>query len=248
MRLSVGSDTIVPGRDDGTPDDTWDVERLTDYATEHLEEAILMGRRAAVAFHRAGRALRLIREKEKRGHNWMAWQKQNGLKKTTVNDAIRFFVKQPDEQAVAGLGITDALARYGIRPRPEAGNTSRKSARPGDASGTSYRRRQYSEDKPEENEEPEEGAGKPDENEEGQPAGGKCGGRVPTREVDTRRDESRQKALTPWYHLAAGESSIEKAEEMLDVYEITPKTRSVMGRHLERIDVLVQAIRETVGE
>jgi hypothetical protein len=172
MGQSVGADTIVPGRDDGTPDDTWDVGRLTAYAIKHLNEADLFGRGAAVAFHRAGRVLRLVREKEKAGHNWMAWQEENGMKKTTVNDAIRLFEKQPDERAVLGLGITDALDRYGIRPRQEAGNTSSKPARPGNASVTPYRGRQYTKDAREENEEPDDGAGEPDENAVGQPAGG----------------------------------------------------------------------------
>jgi hypothetical protein len=47
----------------------------------------------------------------------MAWQKQHGVSKTTVNYAIRLVEAEPDEDAVARMSIKEALDHYGIRRR-----------------------------------------------------------------------------------------------------------------------------------
>ncbi len=69
---------------------------------------------SAVTLFRAGAALSVLRTKLKEsGHGQWAWHlKTYGLKRTTVNDAIRLFENAKTEEALADMGITEAKKRF----------------------------------------------------------------------------------------------------------------------------------------
>ena len=115
----VGSEAVPLG--DATPDSTWDEDRLALYFKGELanseqadEQAILQAQKSAVHLFRAGHALFLARDLCKhKGHGmWTSFKHQHDMKDTTANDAIRLYVNAKTEDALLGLGITEAKVKY----------------------------------------------------------------------------------------------------------------------------------------
>ena len=123
------------------PDPSWTLDRLAVYAKDevsnsfHAEhQAILQAHKSAVHLFRAGHALALAREKckgEQHG-DWKKFKKKHGLADTTANDAIRLYENAKTEDALAGLGITQAKEKFGIaRPKkPKKGASPSPRPRP----------------------------------------------------------------------------------------------------------------------
>jgi hypothetical protein len=121
----VGNEA-VPQRD-ARPDPSWDLPALVVYAkgelanAQHAEtESILQAHKSAVHLFWAGCALWFARDKCKiqgRGR-WTAFKAQHGLADTTANDAIRLYEHAKTEEALIGLGITEAKKRY-VYPEPD---------------------------------------------------------------------------------------------------------------------------------
>ncbi len=117
----VGNEAVPLG--DARPDASWDEERLALYAKGELansqeaeRQAILQSRKSAVHLFRAGHALTLARAKCK-GEQHGEWQKfkdKHGLANTTANDAIRLYERAKTEEALIGLGITEAKMKFGL--------------------------------------------------------------------------------------------------------------------------------------
>lgn len=112
--LTVIGDEIVPMT---TPDATWDMESLTAYAKRELSESILLAKRSTVHLFRAGHALSVVREKLKPEKEWVKWQQDNSLPRSTVNDAIRLFERAGSEEAVEGLPVMAAYDKFDIPKR-----------------------------------------------------------------------------------------------------------------------------------
>ena len=117
----VGNETVSLG--DVRPDLSWTLERLAVYAkdevsnSDHAEQqAILQANKSAIHLFRAGHALALARDKckgEQHGE-WTKFKKKHRLAGTTANDAIRLYENAKTEDALAGLGITEAKTKFGI--------------------------------------------------------------------------------------------------------------------------------------
>jgi hypothetical protein len=104
---------------DSTPDSTWTLPRLADFAKSQFCESILQAHKSAVALFRAGCALSLARSELKNVHGeWKTWKRAHCLRDTTVNDAIRLYENAKTEEALAGLGITEAKKKF-VYPSPK---------------------------------------------------------------------------------------------------------------------------------
>ncbi len=120
---------------DETPNTAWDVERLTSFAKQKLDQssiannqAILHAHKSAVDLFRAGCALFFLRSKckqEAKGE-WTKWLQSHGLAATTVNDAIRLYENAKTEDALASLGITEAKAKF-VYPTKDTHDRSQSS-------------------------------------------------------------------------------------------------------------------------
>ena len=127
MGFQVTGNEIV--RTDGKPDESWDLDRLTTYLKRELansqkaeEESLLQSHKSAIHLFKAGRALAIAREKCKadgRGA-WVKWQEDQKLARTTVYDAIRLYEEAETEDALVGLGITEAKKKF-VYPEKEEG-------------------------------------------------------------------------------------------------------------------------------
>jgi hypothetical protein len=145
----------IPPVDD-RPDPSWSLDRLASFAKDEVtcsfhaeQEAILQAHKSAVHLFRAGHALALARAKckgEQHG-NWKKFKKKHTIADTTANDAIRLFENAKTEDALVGLGITEAKVKFGVtRPRngktppppkspPNAGAGPGADSQPGNAEG-----------------------------------------------------------------------------------------------------------------
>ena len=112
--------------DETQPDASWSLDRLGEFATEEVnnsffagEVAIFQAHKSAVYLFRAGHALFLAREKckgEKHG-DWTKFKKKYSFADTSVNDAIRLYEHAKIEDALVGLGITEAKKRFVYPPK-----------------------------------------------------------------------------------------------------------------------------------
>lgn len=112
--------------DETQPDSSWSLDRLSEFATEEVNNsffaekaAILQAHKSAVYLFRAGHALFLAREKckgEKHG-DWTKFKKKYSIADTTANDAIRLYENAKTEDALAGLGITEAKKKFVYPPK-----------------------------------------------------------------------------------------------------------------------------------
>ena len=107
--------------EDAIPDQSWTLSRLLTYAKERIassksaeKESILQANKSAVELFRAGAALSVACAKCKElGHGeWAKWKAENDLAHTTVNDAIRLYKSAKTEEALNGLGITEAKEKF----------------------------------------------------------------------------------------------------------------------------------------
>lgn len=120
---------------DTRPDEGWEPERLAAYAKGELatsvlaeQEAILQCHKSAVHLFRAGHAYSLLRVKCKKKHGeWTTFKRQHSLKTTTVNDAIRLYEGAKTEDALLGLGITEAKDKFVYPAKGKVGEDERQS-------------------------------------------------------------------------------------------------------------------------
>jgi hypothetical protein len=148
----------IPDEQEGTPpgdsrpDPSWSLDRLASYAKDEVtcsfnaeQEAILQAHKSAVHLFRAGHALALARAKckgEQHG-DWKKFKKKHGLADTTANDAIRLYEIAKTEDALFGLGITEAKVKFGIAgpkkkkssPNPKPASGDGPALRPGHEEG-----------------------------------------------------------------------------------------------------------------
>ena len=108
------------------PDETWDLERLGNYAATGLSEArrlqkesIQLGCRSTVQIFRSGHALSIARRKVPWG-DWGRWLKEHDLKRTTAWEAIELYQRAGSEEAIANLTPSQAKKRYGIGRPPRS--------------------------------------------------------------------------------------------------------------------------------
>ena len=108
------------------PDESWDLERLGNYAATGLSEAsrlqkesIQLGRRSTVQIFRSGHALSIARRKVPWG-DWGRWLKEHDLKRTTAWEAIELYQRAGSEEAIANLTPSQAKKRYGIGRPPRS--------------------------------------------------------------------------------------------------------------------------------
>ena len=125
-------DNTLPGDEDADstaesrPDSSWSLDRLGEFATEEVnnslfaqEAAVFQAHKSAVYLFRAGHALFLAREKckaEKHG-DWTKFKQKYTLADTSVNDAIRLYENAKIEDALVGLGITEAKKKFVYPPK-----------------------------------------------------------------------------------------------------------------------------------
>lgn len=111
--IAVVGDEAVPVKN-GTPDDTWSLNQLAVYASGQITESVLQSHKSAIALFRAGRALAFARTRCKaQGHGvWADWKRRHGLADTTANDAIRLYEGAGTEEALTGMGITEAKQQF----------------------------------------------------------------------------------------------------------------------------------------
>lgn len=122
------------------PDSSWTLDKLGAFASGEVssaffakEAAILQATKSAVHLHRAGHALSLARDKCKgEGHgDWANFKRKHGFASTTVNDAIRLYDKAETEDAVVGLGITEAKKKFVYPPKMAVTGTANPVKKPG---------------------------------------------------------------------------------------------------------------------
>jgi hypothetical protein len=111
---------------ESVPDESWDLERLGNYAATGLSEAsrlqkesIQLGRRSTVQIFRSGHALSIARRKVPWG-DWGRWLKEHDLKRTTAWEAIELYQRAGSEEAIANLTPSQAKKRYGIGRPPRS--------------------------------------------------------------------------------------------------------------------------------
>lgn len=118
----------VPLAGPAAPDDGWETDALGRYAAAELAESTRLDgeardlvRRSAVHLFRAGRALHLARERLKAAGEWCGWQTRHGIARTSAWEAIELYERAGNEEAVAGLAISEAKTQFGVtRGRTEA--------------------------------------------------------------------------------------------------------------------------------
>jgi hypothetical protein len=110
------------------PDESWDLDRLGDYARTGLSDAdrfkresIQLGRRSTVQIFRAGHALSIARRKVPWGE-WGPWLATRNIKRTTAWEAIELYQRAGSEEAIANLTPVEAKRRYGIGKPPRTDN------------------------------------------------------------------------------------------------------------------------------
>jgi hypothetical protein len=135
LRFAVVDGQAVP-LTDFQPADEMTLDQLATYIKGELEnsdiagkQAILQAHKSAVHLFRAGRALHAARQQcQEQGHGvWKEWKEQHNLAHTTVNDAIRLFENAKIEDALIGLGITEAKKRYVYTDKQEGAGHGKKS-------------------------------------------------------------------------------------------------------------------------
>jgi len=109
---------------ESVPNESWDLERLGNYAATGLSEAsrlqkesIQLGRRSTVQIFRSGHALSIARRKVPWG-DWGRWLKEHDLKRTTAWEAVELYQRAGSEEAIANLTPSQAKKRYGIGRPP----------------------------------------------------------------------------------------------------------------------------------
>jgi hypothetical protein len=124
---------INDGTENAAPDETWEIERLADYAIKGLEqakvfevEANLVARKSTVQLFRAGHALHILQEKLKGDSQWCSWLKEHRIPRTNAWEAIQLFIRAKTESAVTDLTPGEAKQKYGIS-KPH-GQTERQGA------------------------------------------------------------------------------------------------------------------------
>jgi hypothetical protein len=117
--IVVGNEAVPLG--ESLPDSTWELDRLAVFAKGELvnsvqaeQAALLQAHKSAVHLFRAGCALAIARAKCKaEGHGtWAKWKGAHDLADTSVNDAIRLYENAQTEDALDGMGITQAKEKY----------------------------------------------------------------------------------------------------------------------------------------
>lgn len=145
MQTSATPDDQPPHADtdaaaEAQPDSSWTLDKLGAFASGEVssaffakEAAILQATKSAVHLHRAGHALSLARDKCKgEGHgDWTKFKRKHGFASTTVNDAIRLYDKAETEDAVVGLGITEAKKKFVYPPKKVVSNPPTPAKKPG---------------------------------------------------------------------------------------------------------------------
>lgn len=124
--------------DESLPDSSWELDRLALFAKGELansvqteQAAILQSHKSAVHLFRAGCALAFARDKCKaEGHGtWAKWKREHDLADTSVNDAIRLYESAQTEDALTGLGITQAKEKYVYPAKKQADQPAEDSPR-----------------------------------------------------------------------------------------------------------------------
>ncbi len=117
---------IVPIDREAVPDDTWDLDRLAQYAATGLTEAgrlrteaLLLARRSTVQTFRAGRALAIAQEKLKADRGWVQWLKAHNIPRTSAWEAVELFKRAGSEEALADLTLTQAKNKFHITGSPK---------------------------------------------------------------------------------------------------------------------------------
>lgn len=123
---TLPGDEDADSTDESRPDSSWSLDRLGEFATEEVNNsffaekaAIFQAHKSAVYLFRAGHALFLARERckgEKHG-DWTKFKQKYTLADTSVNDAIRLFENAKIEDALVGLGITEAKKKFVYPPK-----------------------------------------------------------------------------------------------------------------------------------
>lgn len=119
------------------PSEGWTLDQLAEYARRQIvtsraiENSLgLLGRRSTVAFFRAGRALLVAREQLKTTGDWVKWQDDHQLPRTTVFEAISLYEAAKDEKAVETLALTEAKRCFGISGSTQANGRKTMKPRP----------------------------------------------------------------------------------------------------------------------
>lgn len=128
------------------PDESWDEERLTGYATDHLNEsqeledqACQISKNSTVQLYRAGRALWLLHRIHTANRTWCRWLEAHNIPRTNAYEAIKLFEEAGSEDAVAGLTRTEAKRKFRITAPPreeEDGESDTPAQEPGNTVGT----------------------------------------------------------------------------------------------------------------
>jgi hypothetical protein len=120
LGLAVVGNEAIP-IEDAYPDESWEATRLEAYAKAKLagsslaeERAILESHKSAVELFWAGCALYFFRDKKKaeRHGAWTEWKRKNALADSTVLEAIKLYENAKTEDALIGLGITEAKEKF----------------------------------------------------------------------------------------------------------------------------------------
>jgi hypothetical protein len=121
-------DSRSPACGEPVPDESWDFNRLGNYARSGLGEAdrliresIQLGRRSTVQIFRAGRAIWIAREriKAEKWGGWGSWLAEHGLARTTAWEAAALYERAGSEEAIKHLTPDQAKQTFGITRRTE---------------------------------------------------------------------------------------------------------------------------------
>lgn len=104
-----------------TPNEQWDLERLSEYARGSIDLSRSLARKSTVERFRAGNALSIAKTKLKGGKKgaWCRWLKDQNISRTLAWEALKLFERAGSEEAVADLDITRAYRKYGITNPPK---------------------------------------------------------------------------------------------------------------------------------
>lgn len=104
-----------------TPNDQWDLERLSEYARGSIDLSRSLARKSTIERFRAGHALSLAKAKLKGGKKgtWCRWLKDQNISRTLAWEALKLFERAGSEEAIVNLDITRAYQKYRITKPPK---------------------------------------------------------------------------------------------------------------------------------
>lgn len=120
-----------------TPNSTWPLDRLADYARGGFDEIQRAGRYTAAQTYRIGRALHFAHLKLLVEGKWIEWLDSVGIPRQTAWEAIKLYEAVKNESDLEGLTSTEAKIKYNVYPETKGQGSGPRAGSSGGGSSSS---------------------------------------------------------------------------------------------------------------